>query len=498
MNLITTPVAFGQYPPENSILHSTSVSFTGRSPSEPVHIVQYDLTVPVIAISLTANGQPYTVPSGAAVNIRLAKPDGHYVYNPAYGVSDDGQTVYIAVTLQMTAVSGKVSPIIEVVVNGTVAGTGFFVLDIDPNPIPEDAIESTDEYKTIQQLAAEAAQAAQIIQNSQESIDFLQKNSELIESVNNNSESISAVGQNIASVNTVSSGMSYIQSAAQNIGAIQAAPSAASEASASANSASSNATLSESWAVGGTGTREGEDTNNAQYYAQQAQQVSQGALGWYATPQALQSAHPIGQNGQWAIIGTTDTIWTWDSDTSAWVNSGAQVDLSNYYTKSQADSAFARKSHASTLSTYGTGSSAVYGHVKLSDTPDTSGVSNGTAATPKCVQDAVQAGLNNNCQYLYKATFLVDGWSGDGPYTQTVSVQAVDGGPVITSASHMTSGLFCDDTVQGDAQEALLEAAALVDKGKKTFGSGTITCVLENEKPTTDAEVYFNAKKGGA
>ena len=100
--------------------------------------------------------------------------------------------------------------------------------------------------------------------------------------------------------------------------------------------------------------------------------------------------------------------------------------------------------------------------------------------------------------HLYKATFLVDGWSGDGPYTQTVSVQAVDGGPVITSASHMTSGLFCDDTVQGDAQDALLEAAALVDKGKKTFGSGTITCVLENEKPEADAEVYFNAKKGGA
>ena len=100
--------------------------------------------------------------------------------------------------------------------------------------------------------------------------------------------------------------------------------------------------------------------------------------------------------------------------------------------------------------------------------------------------------------HLYKATFLVDGWSGDGPYTQTVSVQAVDGGPVITSASHMTSGLFCDDTVQGDAQEAMLEAAALVDKGKKTFGSGTITCVLENEKPEADAEVYFKAKKGGA
>ena len=441
MDQIATPVAFGQSPPANSVVHNTSVSLTNRSPNEPVHLVQYDDTLPMVAVSLNSNGQPYAVPSGAAVNVRLAKPDGTYVYNPAYGVSDDGQTVYIAVTLQMTAVSGKVSPIIEVVVNGKVAGTGFFVLDIDPNPVPEDAIESTDEYKTIQQLAAEVAQAAQIIQNSQEAIDFLQNNSELIESVNNNAENITAVGQNIASVNTVSSGMSYIQSAAQNIGAIQEAPSFASEASASANSASSSATLSESWAVGGTGTRYGEDTNNAKYYAEQAQSIGQGQLGWYSTPQALRSAHPTGQNGQWAIIGATDTIWTWDSDTSAWVDSGSQVDLSDYYTKTQ---------------------------------------------TEQIVP------------YLYKATFLVDGWSGSDPYTQTVSVQAVDGGPAITSASHMTSGLFCDDTVQGDAQEALLEAAALVDKGKKTFDFGTITCVLENEKPEADAEVYFNAKKGGA
>lgn len=105
--------------------------------------------------------------------------------------------------------------------------------------------------------------------------------------------------------------------------------------------AAASATLAESWAVGGTGTREGENTNNAQYWAQQAQSIAGGQLGWYETEQALQAAHPTGENGQWAIIGSTDTIWTWDSDTSAWVNSGAQVDLSNYYTKDQANAAFA-------------------------------------------------------------------------------------------------------------------------------------------------------------
>lgn len=334
MDLITTPVVFGQSPPENSIVHSTSVSLTSRSPSDPVHLVQYDDTLPMVAVALISNSQPYTVPSGAAVNVRLAKSDGHYVYNPAYGVSDDGQTVYIAVTVQMTAVSGKVSPIIEVVVNGKVAGTGFFVLDIDPNPIPEDAIESTDEFKTIQQLAAEVTQAAKDVTDNLPAINAIVENIDNINAVAQNSSNISAVGGSIANVNSVAENLTPIQTTVENIESIKQAPQQAANAAASA-------TLSESWAVGGTGSREGENTNNAKYYAEQAQQVSQGAVGWYETEQALQAAHPTGQNGQWAIIGTTDTIWTWDTDTSAWVDTSQNINLSDYYTKEQADERFA-------------------------------------------------------------------------------------------------------------------------------------------------------------
>lgn len=47
---------------------------------------------------------------------------------------------------------------------------------------------------------------------------------------------------------------------------------AAEEAAGSAESAETNAKLSESWAVGETGTREGEDTNNAKFWALVAQQ----------------------------------------------------------------------------------------------------------------------------------------------------------------------------------------------------------------------------------
>lgn len=68
----------------------------------------------------------------------------------------------------------------------------------------------------------------------------------------------------------------------------------AEQTAANAKAADTSATLSESWAVGGTGTREGENTNNAQYWAQQAQSIADG-----------------------------------------------QVDLSNYYTKEQSDARYA-------------------------------------------------------------------------------------------------------------------------------------------------------------
>lgn len=135
----------------------------------------------------------------------------------------------------------------------------------------------------------------------------------------------------------------------------------------------------------------GESAASAAESAQQAQQIAQGAMGWYETEASLKAAHPTGENGQWAIIGSTDTIWTWDSDTADWVDTGDQVDLSNYYTKTQSDAAFPPKSHASTLTAYGVGSSADYGHVRLSDAPGSSGAAGGIAATPLGVQNAIHA-----------------------------------------------------------------------------------------------------------
>ena len=44
-------------------------------------------------------------------------------------------------------------------------------------------------------------------------------------------------------------------------------------------------------------------------------------LGYFATLTELQEAYPTAEAGDWAIVGATDTVWIWDTDNSAWVDS---------------------------------------------------------------------------------------------------------------------------------------------------------------------------------
>lgn len=99
----------------------------------------------------------------------------------------------------------------------------------------------------------------------------------------------------------------------------QAAAASESNAAASKTAAASSATQAQSWTRGGTGTREGEDTDNAKYWSDRAQAIVDGAQGWYADAAALKAAHPTGKTGQWAIVGATNTVWVWSDDVGTWV-----------------------------------------------------------------------------------------------------------------------------------------------------------------------------------
>ena len=47
-------------------------------------------------------------------------------------------------------------------------------------------------------------------------------------------------------------------------------------------------------------------------------------LGFYATQEALEEAYPTAEEGDYAIVGSTDTVWVWDTDNSEWVDTGTK------------------------------------------------------------------------------------------------------------------------------------------------------------------------------
>ena len=121
----------------------------------------------------------------------------------------------------------------------------------------------------------------------------------------------------------------------------QAATKAANEVKADLKEYSDNAASSAAAAAtseSNAKTSETESAKNLQgtkEYFEQVRTITIGAQGWYATPEALKAAVPVGENGWWAVVGTTDTIWTWDGDTGVWVDTRKEVDLSDYLTQDQ-------------------------------------------------------------------------------------------------------------------------------------------------------------------
>ena len=56
------------------------------------------------------------------------------------------------------------------------------------------------------------------------------------------------------------------------------------------------------------------------YLANQANDPNN--LGYFATPEALEAAYPVGFPGAFALVGSTNTYWAWDEDTNQWVDTG--------------------------------------------------------------------------------------------------------------------------------------------------------------------------------
>lgn len=147
-------MALSVYTP-TGIVHETSVDFTKRVLAEPVHLVQYDASLPVLEVSVYDAGQYLTLTESDTVSIRMDKGDGTFVYNPALGMSSDGHKVYVQITSQMTVNYGRFEPVLELLRGNGYGCSSPIPLFIDVNPVSEDEIESTSEYGTIIEIRNE-------------------------------------------------------------------------------------------------------------------------------------------------------------------------------------------------------------------------------------------------------------------------------------------------------------------------------------------------------
>ena len=184
---------------------------------------------------------------------------------------------------------------------------------------PEEDTDNAKYYAgQARESAGSAAGSVQVLEDNREAIQSIRDNLADIQAVSENREAVRIVSGQIQTVQTVGEHMADVQTVVENLEAIQGAPDAAERAEAADDDANLAA-------------------ERAEEAANRAQSIAQGAKGYYETPETLRESVPEGTAGDWAIVGSTDTVWVWDKDTEDWKDSHQATDLSNYYTKDQAD-----------------------------------------------------------------------------------------------------------------------------------------------------------------
>ena len=207
-----------------SVVHSTNVDIYTNKISNPVHLVQYDDRLPILAVTIFNNGQEYTIPSTAEARLRVGKPDHTCVNVAALGMSSDKHTVYFEITKQMTMFEGTFHPTVELKIGDRVGHPSLLTFIVARNAIQDGYLESCVEYK--------------------EFFDYVNQVKAIAEEAKSIETRVKEADTHVAGV------MEVIQN--------------------TETTARENAELSKSWAVGNTGVRPGENHNNSKYYADQA------------------------------------------------------------------------------------------------------------------------------------------------------------------------------------------------------------------------------------
>lgn len=140
--------------PSTKIVHETKVDFSARHDyCPPIYLVQYDNSIPIIAVTLRNQQTTYKLDDTHEVWIRWRKPDNTFVRKKALGCNTSKNVVYFEVTQQMVMISGNINPVVELIIPGStdtdpqVASSASFNVFIERNPIQNGDMESIDQYE---------------------------------------------------------------------------------------------------------------------------------------------------------------------------------------------------------------------------------------------------------------------------------------------------------------------------------------------------------------
>lgn len=291
-------------PDSTKILHTAYADFVSRQIGRTIHVVQYDDSLPLLAVKLFSDGQPYTIPSNAEISIKLGKSDGKSVYNPALGCDSARHTAYFEITYQMVVLAETVSPIIEVRIGTSIAASSSIGIIIDRNPIQREDIESTSEWKVIEQAinyskeaisAAASASASRSAAAVSESNALVYRNAAQTAATNAansaSAASTSATKAKTSETNAANSASASDTSATKSKESETNAKVSETNAKTSETNAANSerkagekaseadvySIMSKSYAIGEGGIRSNEKTDNAKYYSEEAKNSSNDA-----------------------------------------------------------------------------------------------------------------------------------------------------------------------------------------------------------------------------
>ena len=263
-----------------------------------VNAKQYDRNLRYILITCYNQGELLPINRNTHfASIRYRKPDNYGVFNSCE-ITQDGR-ILVELTEQMLAVAGTcyadvvIHKNVELVTdigttivnvddkdlevlkledlhNNEIISTMTFIVYVHESAIDNLEIESSYEYNKLNDLIAKAENNYEIVMNSCNDSKVAAKASEEAAEASKNAAATSETNADKSAKAAKTSETNADKSAKAAKASEEATEASKNAAATSETNASDYADKAESYAVGGTGTRENEDFDNAKYYKEQA------------------------------------------------------------------------------------------------------------------------------------------------------------------------------------------------------------------------------------